>query len=109
MNSFGEHPEFLDEVARVIGTHPNDLQAREDMGTLTDEDRAAAQKMNILMAQIVAANGLCVSIILTGRQISEDALRCCLSVPPDAAHEDITQRIMRHILDIKRISKEFQE
>jgi hypothetical protein len=48
-------------------------------------------------------------VVVLCNTLRKDALVCCLSIPPDTSDDDATQRIMRHILEIKRIAQEFKE
>ena len=99
--------EFRDEVARIIGMHPDEIDARLQAGYHDETDLNAVAKMNVLMSEIRTINPLAVQLVRVANAMDEGALRCCIAVPPSTPHEDTSQRIMRHVLDIKRIALEF--
>jgi hypothetical protein len=103
---YGECPEFREALGKIIGIPLDDLEGRCEVDALTDEDRAAMEHLNRLVISVVAAAPLSAQVTTLCNNITRDALVACISVPPATPDEDATQRIMRHILEIKRIARE---
>ena len=104
---YGDCPEFREALGKIIGVPLDDLEGRADVDALTEEDQAALSHLNGLIIHVVNAAPLSAQVTSLCNNMSQDALVACISVPPVTPDEDCTQRIMRHILEIKRIASEF--
>ena len=104
---YGDSPEFRKALGDIVGIPLDDLEGRADVDASTEEDFEALKRLQQLVISVVAAAPLAAQVTSLCNNMSRDAMVVCISIPPATPDEDATQRIMRHILEIKRIAREF--
>ena len=104
-------PNLAKEIERQIGMHPDELMilSQEDPELHNTETVLALKLYTKLMRDMRAAEFLIETIIDNADRLGIGALMCALSTSPNTPFEDGIQRIVKHILDIKVISKEIEE
>jgi len=104
---YGDSPEFREALGKIVGVPLDDLEGRASVDASTEDDFLALEHLQRLVISVVAAAPLAAQVTTLCNNLSRDALVVCITIPPSTPDEDATQRIMRHILEIKRIATEF--
>jgi len=104
-----DNPELRACVGEIIGTPLDELESRAGQGCLSKEDIAAAVHLEKLVIAMRVSAQQSSAIVEVALLVSSDAVRCCLCTPPGSEDEDLTQRIMQHILEIQRLARGFSK